>query len=346
MRHFNHLSFDQRLKLEAYLKVQLPKKQIAELLGVHISTVYREVKRGVYEHLNSDYTTELRYSPDIAEDAYQENMRAKGAQLKIGSDFELTEYIETRIVKDKYSPAAVLAEIANSEETNFKTTICLSTLYSYIEKGVFLHLTNKELPIKRNKDKRPYRKVRAARRAFGDSIEKRPSEVGERSSFGHWEMDCVIGKKGTKRVLLVLTERYTRNELIRLMKDKTAQSVVSALDGIEKQYGKKLFSKVFKTITVDNGSEFADCKGIERTYNNRGNRTKVYYCHPYTSCERGSNENQNRLIRRHYPKGTSFERVKPAEIQRVEEWINNYPRKIFNFHTSAELYEACLNSIN
>ena len=159
-------------------------------------------------------------------------------------------------------------------------------------------------------------------------------------------MDCVIGKKGTKRVLLVLTERYTRNELIRLMKDKTAQSVVSALDGIEKQYGKKLFSKVFKTITVDNGSEFADCKGIERTYNNRGNRTKVYYCHPYTSCERGSNENQNRLIRRHYPKGTSFERVKPAEIQRVEEWINNYPRKIFNFHTSAELYEACLNSIN
>ena len=126
MRHFNHLSFDQRLKLEAYLKVQLPKKQIAELLGVHISTVYREVKRGVYEHLNSDYTTELRYSPDIAEDAYQENMRAKGAQLKIGSDFELAEYIETRIVKDKYSPAAVLAEIANSEETNFKTTICLS----------------------------------------------------------------------------------------------------------------------------------------------------------------------------------------------------------------------------
>ena len=344
MRHFKHLSFDQRLKLEGYLKAKLPKKQIAELLGVHISTVYREVKRGTYEHLNADYTTEIRYSPDIAENAYQVNLQAKGAPLKIGSDFEFAEYIETRIIKEKYSPAAVLGEIAVSG-IQFDTSICVSTLYNYIEKGVFLHLTNKALPIKKNKNKRTYHKVKAARKAQGDSIEKRPPEVAERSSFGHWEMDCVIGKRGSKRVLLVLTERYTRNEIIRVMKDKTAKSVVSALDGIERQYGKKLFAKVFKTITVDNGSEFADCEGIERTYNNRGKRTKVYYCHPYTSCERGSNENNNRLVRRHYPKGTSFAHVTAAEVQRLENWINNYPRQIFDFHTSSELYEACLKSV-
>lgn len=344
MRQFNHLSFDQRLKLEGYLKAKLPKKQIAELLGVHISTIYREIKRGVYEHLNSDYTTEKRYSPDIAENEYQANLQAKGAPLKIGADFEFAEYIENRIVKDKYSPAAVLGEIAVCE-MHFKTSICVSTLYNYIDKGVFLQLTNKALPIKKNKDKRKYQKVRAARKAQGDSIEKRPPEVAERSSFGHWEMDCVVGKKKTKKTLLVLTERYTRNEIVRIMKDKTTKSVIAALDGIERQYGKKLFAKVFKTITVDNGSEFADCEGIERAYNNRGKRTKTYYCHPYTSCERGSNENQNRLVRRHYPKGTSFERVTIADIQYLENWINNYPRQIFDFHTAGEMFEACLNSV-
>lgn len=343
-RHFTHLTFEQRLQLEAYLKAKLHKQKIADLLCVHLSTVYKEIKRGRYEHLNSDYTTEERYSPDIAENSYRANLEAKGAPLKIGNDYALAKYIETKIADEKYSPAAVLGEIENSG-IQFKTTICLSTLYNYIDKGVFLRVTNKQLPIKRNKGKKVRREVRAARRAAGESIEKRPEEINARTSFGHWEMDCVVGKKKTKKVLLVLTERYTRYEIIRIMKDKTTKSVVSALDGIERKIGKEQFRKLFLSITMDNGSEFADCQGIERAYNSKGQRTKAYYCHPYTSCERGSNENQNRLVRRHYPKGTSFERVTIRDVEKLQTWINNYPRKMFDFHTADELFNACINSL-
>lgn len=154
------------------------------------------------------------------------------------------------------------------------------------------------------------------------------------------------GKKGTKKTLLVLTERKTRNEIIRLMKDKTALSVVKSLNAIEKELGAEMFSKIFQSITVDNGSEFMDYDGMENSCINKGcKRTKLYYCHPYSAYKRGSNENQNRMVRRHYPKGYDFTHTTTAEIRKLESWINNYPRETFDYYTSADLYEACLNSL-
>jgi len=342
-KSYNHLTITNRLQIEAWQRVKIKPQQMAAQLGVHISTIYRELKRGEYEHLNTDYTKEKRYSADLAEQRYQESLRAKGADLKIGSDRVYAEYIEYKIREEKYSPAAVLGEI-EAQGLEFNTTVSKTTLYSYIDKGIFLTLTNKDLPVKRNKDSSKYKKVKPKRAPKGTSIEKRPAEVAARLSFGHWEMDCVEGKKGTKKTLLVLTERYTRNEIIRLMKDHTAASVIKALDSIEKQYGSEMFSKVFQTITVDNGSEFSDFDGIERSIKG-GKRTSAYYCHPYSSYERGSNENQNKLVRRHYPKGVSFESVTSADIKKLENWVNHYPRGIFNYHCSAELFEACLNSL-
>lgn len=340
---YKHLTFNDRLKIEAWQKVGVKPALMAEKLCVHISTIYRELKRGQYDHLNSDYTTEQRYSPDIAEEKNQANLRAKGAPLKIGSDHAYANYIEYKIRVEKYSPRAVLGEIKR-RGIEFSVTISAPTLYRYIEQGVFLTITNDNLPVKRNKTRRKYKKVRAARASKGDSIEKRPAEIAERTTFGHWEMDCVEGKKGTKKTMLVLTERFTRYEIIRIMKDQTAASVVKALNGIERAYGAN-FSKIFQTITMDNGSEFSDYEGIEKSCRRSGTRTKVYYCHPYSSYERGSNENQNKMIRRHYPKGVSFERVTSADMRKLEKWINNYPRKIFNYYSSAELYEACINSL-
>ena len=92
MRNFKHLTKTKRLQLEAYLKIKMPKSQIAKELGVHISTIYREIKRGEYEHLLTDLTYETRYSCDIAEEKYRSNLSAKGQDLKIGNDFELAEY--------------------------------------------------------------------------------------------------------------------------------------------------------------------------------------------------------------------------------------------------------------
>lgn len=343
MRTFKHLSENDRYKIEALLKAKHTPKEIAEIIHVHISTIYREIKRGRYMHKNSDWTMEERYSPDVAQQKYRENLSAKGPALKIGCDHELAQYIEHRIIDDDYSPAAVLGEI-KVKGMVFKTTISINTLYSYIDKGLFLNLTNKKLPIK-GKRKRTYRKIKKqARPARGESIENRPEEVNARETFGHWEMDCVEGKKRTKKTLLVLTERLTRREIIVLMKDKTAESVVKALDRLERRLG-KMFYKIFKTITVDNGSEFADCAGIERAKYRKGKRTNLFYCHPYSSWERGSNENQNRMIRRRYPKGTDFTQVSTSEIAQLENWVNEYPRAILGYSSAACEFEKCLAEI-
>ena len=338
-----------RIKIEALLKEGLSKAKIAAHLGVHRSTIYNELKRGEYEHRNSDWTTEIRYSPDIAQEKAEENLKVRGTQLKIGNDIAYANYIEDKIVNEDYSPAAVLGELkAQGREGEFNTTVCVATLYSYIDKGVFLKLTNKDLPVKKNK-KRGYKKVRKqqARAAAGDSIEKRPEEIDKREEFGHWEMDSVIGKRGvSKNVLLVLTERKTRDEIIFKLPDHTDEAVVAALDRLERKYGADMFKQIFKTITVDNGSEFADVNGLERSILEEGEkRTHLYYCHPYSSWERGTNEVTNKMVRRKVPKGTNFDDKTDEEIEQIESWINGYPRRIHGYRSAGELFTEELEKL-
>lgn len=343
MRTFKHLTKTQRLQFETMLKLKLPIKQIAREIGVHISTLYREKKRGEYIHLNGatyEYTKE--YSCDIAENKYRAHLKEKGAEIKLGKDYEYAEYIEHRIVEDKLSPGAVLGEI-KKKGLCFETSISINTLYKYIERGYFLRLEIKHLPLKEKK-KRVKREVVVKRAPRGTSIEKRPREVFERKTFGHWEMDCVCGS--TRNTLLVLTERLTRKEIIMPLKDQKADSVIRALNSIEKFYGAK-FKKIFKSITVDNGTEFSDHVGMMRSiYGKKNIRTTVYYCHPYTSCERGTNERINREIRRLIPKGTDLSRYTLKEIQRVEDWVNDYPRQVLGYATSRELFDEELKRIS
>lgn len=339
---YKHFTYFDRIRIESWLRTGTPVKVIASLLGKAPASVYREIKRGRYEHRNSDYTTETRYSADIAEGRYRDNLKAKGPGLKIGSDYAFSDFIEYRIGRCRYSPEAVLREIKELG-LSFKACISKTTLYRYIDKGLFLTVSNKSLPVKSRRKSAGHKKVHPSRAPLGMSIEQRPAVVSERSSFGHWEMDCVVGKKKTKPVLLVLTERLTRKELIYRMPDKKSASVVDVINRIYSQLGSS-FGKLFKSITCDNGVEFADYNGITHDASGR-HRVDLYYCHPYTSCERGSNENQNRLIRRFFPKGTSFAKTTRTEIARVEEWINNYPRKIFGGHTSNEMFDLCLRTV-
>ena len=175
------------------------------------------------------------------------------------------------------------------------------------------------------------------RKPAGRSIEERPEHINNRSTFGHWEMDSVESCQGVSNTYIVMTERKTRWELIIPSPDKTAASVVAAIDGLEAKYG-DLFPKVFRSITCDNGCEFADAAGIERSASGKGARTEVYYCHPYRPSERGSNENQNGLIRRHVPKGTDLSTISDEETKRIEAWLNNYPRKMFGYLCSEQLF--------
>ena len=112
MKYFKHLTLTQRIQLETLLKTKISIKEISKIIGVHISTIYREIKRGTYEHLNSQtYIYENRYSSTLADEKYRQNLKDKGAELKIGNDYKLAEYIEKRIIKDRLSPLAVIGEI-------------------------------------------------------------------------------------------------------------------------------------------------------------------------------------------------------------------------------------------
>lgn len=346
MRHFKQLSKSDRIKMEALLNAGHSKAEVAKQLHFHRSTIYREYEKGKYIHRNFDYTEEERYSSDLGQSVHDWNEQGKGRALKIGNDIELAECIENKIVNEKFSPEAVLADIANGEK-KFNTMISVRTLYRYIDKGIFLKLTNKELPVK-GRRKRHNKKVKVQKRASaGESIENRPEEINTRETFGHWEMDTVKGKRGvTKSCMLVLSERKTRNEIIIKLNDQTSGSVVKAVDSLEKKWG-AMFKKVFKTITVDNGVEFSEYKGLEMSVlNNNEKRTNVYYCHPYSSWERGTNENINKLIRRHIPKGIDFDNKTDEDIAYIEKWINNYPRGILEFKTSAELFELELEKLS
>lgn len=332
-----HLTERERYTIEILLKEGKRASEISQKLGRHIRTIEREIKKGVVELLNYDLTYKKEYCADRAQAIYMQNSRNKGPDLKIGNDHKLAKYIEDRILNDKYSPDAVIGEI-KAKGLDFKKSICTRTLYNYIDKGVFAKLSNKDLPIKKD-EKRPYRKVRIAHKNLkGTNIEERPKDIEERKEYGHWEMDCVVGKQGGSGVaLLVLTERKTRQEIMIKLSRKTQEEVEKAIDKLEKKHG-KWFKHKFKTITMDNGSEFLDFKALESSKIYPGElRTKTYYAHPYSSWERGTNENNNRLIRRFIPKGMDIKNIKVSEIKRIEKWMNNYPRKIFNYKSANEV---------
>lgn len=335
---FKHLTYTQRLQIETLFNVKTPVKKIAKYVGVSYVTIYSELKRGEYMHLNTDLTYTKRYSPQLAEKKYREQLKNKGPQLKIGNDYELANFIEYKIVKEKYSPRAVLGEIKNLG-LSFNTEISHTTLYRYIDEGLFLTLKNKHLPSKAKKKKKkqpkPQKKI-----AKGLSIEQRPQEVNDRNTFGHWELDCVESAKGTITTLLVLTERYTRYEIIKRLKSHTQQAVQQAFNSIERKIGAKRFKETFKTVTTDNGSEFLNFENLEQSCINKNTkRTQIYYCHSYCSWEKGTVENANKLVRRHYPKGTNFKYVNVKKVKKLQDWINNYPRGIFNWQTAKQMFE-------
>ena len=339
-RMFSHLKWKDRLKIEKMLKEKKSKSEIARTLRVDYTTVMREIKRGLTVQRDTNLVDREVYCAETAERKYRENLRAKGPDIKLGNDHELAQYIEGKIADDGYSPEAALHKIKEDGLT-FSVTLSKWTVYKYINDGVFLRVTNKSLPMG-GKRKTEYKKVQAARVPKGDSIEDRPEEVATREEPFHWEMDSVLSAKegGSKKRFLTMTERTSRADLMFLMPDGTMASVVAVLDMLEKKLGSCNFRRRFQTITVDNGSEFQDWEGMTRAVTGEGDRTHIYYCHPYSSSERGSNEKQNGMLRRRHPKGTDFKKVSRKKLRETTDWINNYPRKMFGFHTAAELFAA------
>lgn len=335
-RKWKQVSERERYQLEILLNQGLRPSEAAKSLKRDRRTIEREIKRGSVKQLDSELREHMRYCADAGQRVKEERAMQKGRALKIGKDHALVAHIENKIGEEKYSPDAVIGEIS-AKGLKFEVTICTKTLYNYIDQGLFLNISNADLAVKKKSGKRSYRRVRkvALTNREGRSIEDRPKGVDARQEAGHWEMDCVVGK--TKESLLVLTERKSRYEMIFKLKRKTQEQVIKTLDKLERKYGER-FSEIFKSITMDNGCEFLNSKGIEASVLRRGvQRTVAYYAHPYSSWERGSNENANKLIRRFVPKGADISKYTQKEINRIEQWMNNYPRRIFDYRTASQV---------
>lgn len=205
-------------------------------------------------------------------------------------------------------------------KTKLDEKISTSTIYYWINKG-FFGLKRSVLNYARKRKKKEKEEVKRVR-ILGKTIEERLKEINNREEVGHYEIDTVILRKEKGQCQLTLTDRKSRYEIIRLIEDKTVKSVNKALKEVLKEYE-------IKSITANNGLEFARLYEVF-DYEN------IYYAHPYSSYERGSNENHNRLIRRFLPKGTK--NTTQQRVAFIEDWINNYPKKLFNYKTPFEVF--------
>lgn len=338
---YHRITWTDRLKIEALFNAGHSYGFISKQTGKAKSSIYDEVQHGLYDRLDGQtWLTRKSYSADIAQQYADYQKTSKGSDIKLGNHYDYARYVAEEI-KRGISPDVIVHTLKKEN----KFTVSTTTLYRYIDKGYISGITSKDLQEKPTRKPRKDHKEesrRAARAPRGTSIEKRPKEISTRETFGHWEQDTVIGKaKGQHEAMLVLTERKTRYEIIVKLWEKSTACVVRALESILTKYP----AEVFKTITVDNGSEFQDCHGME--YDKEGNkRLTVYYCHPYRSTERASNERANRIIRRFFPKGTSFENLTTKDCERAQEFMNNLPRKILDYSTPAELFQIELEKIS
>ena len=330
-RTFQHLTAYQRGEIQALLEQKIPKAQIARQVGIARSTLYEELKRGTVDQMKSDLTKYRKYFAETGQLVYEKHRSECRKPYKLDKAADFVQYLEKAIKEDKLSPDVICGRA--KREGTFPVTICTKTVYNYIDQGLIC-VKNIDLLLKlrRNTHKHHCRKNR---RILGTSIEERPESVNERKEFGHWEIDTVVGKREAGEVILTLDERMTRKRHMIKIDGKNSEAVAKGLDALKASYG-AMFPLVFRTVTSDNGSEFS---GLSEALQG----VDVYFAHPYSSGERGTNEKQNSIVRRFIPKGKDMGEVSDFTVQKAEDFINNLPRKMFHYRTPKELFDEQLS---
>lgn len=317
-----HLTKEQRYDIESYLRDEFSQNKIAELLGKSPSIISREISR------NCDIRNG-KYRADLAQRKTEE--RHKNKHKKIRFTASIQAHIDTHLGL-KYSPEQIAGDAAK------KGIPCVSTerIYQYIwsdkKQGGKLY---KEL---RSKGKK-YRKRGSKKDNRGQivgkvSISERPIVVEEKTRIGDLEIDLIIGKDH-KGALLTINDRA--NGMLKMRKIEAKESVLVEAAAIEMLQDWKGF---LKTITSDNGKEFARHKNIAIAL-----EIDYYFARPYHSWERGANENLNGLVRQYFPKGTSFEDITEQQVKDVQVALNNRPRKRFEFQSPQEIFNQQINNL-
>ena len=331
-----HLGPEERGAIKVLRKQGLGIRAIAREVGCAPSTVTNELRRGTPPR-KSNRGKAPGYSPELGEAVYKANRAVCRKPLKAKSCKLFIAWVVDQVREHKWSLDSCCGYARLHRLYREEEMVCTGTLYNMVWAGL-LPLTPTELP-EALKRKSKSHKDRENKRKYGQSISCRPEIVELRIEEGHWEGDTVVGKRdGKEAVVLSLLEKKTHTYLALRIPGKTSAAVMGAMNALHNEYGDR-FSEVFKTITVDNGSEFSDFAQVA-TWG-----SGVYFAHPYTSWERPQNERHNGLFRAFVPKGVSIEQYSDEDILAAADELNGRPRRKLGYRTPEELFEAFLDSV-
>jgi len=327
---------EDRGAIKVLKKQGLGTRAIARQIGCAPSTVTNELRRGTPTR-KSNKGKAPGYSPKLGEAVYRANRASCHRHPKSGVCSNFTSWVVRQIREHKWSLDACCGYGKRHGLFKPSEMVCSRTLYNMVWNG-HLSIQPMELPEALKRKAKKHR-VRENKKRYGTSIASRPEIASLRLEEGHWEGDTVVGKRaGKEAVVFSLLEKKTETYLAFRIPGKTSEAVMNLMNTLHDEYGEH-FSQVFKTITVDNGSEFADFAQVE----NWG--SKVFFAHPYTSWERPQNERHNGLFRAFVPKGASIEGFTEEDILAAADELNGRPRKKLGYCTPEELFEAVLDAV-
>ena len=327
LRKYRRLSAAEREEISRGLAQGKHLFEIAKYLGRSPSTISREVRR------NSGVSGYRAYS--ASRRSQQRAATRRGGISRLSHEDDLRDYVIAKLTK-RWSPREIVKRMAEDYPDNRRMRISHEAIYQYIY--VLPRGALKATLIKGLRQERKYRRKQGGRKQASDetrgkiahmlSIEERPKEVADRTIPGHWEGDLIMGKY--KRTALgTLVERTTRKTILVPLKQKDAQSVRYA-------YARALRAlprEMAKTLTYDQGKEMSEHQQFTIATG-----IQVYFAHPGSPWERGTNENTNGLIRQYFPKGTQFDQISVQEIKRVERELNDRPRAVLNWQKPDEVF--------
>jgi IS30 family transposase len=327
IRHqYRQLSSEERGQIQVLYEDHYSIRAIAKRLQRNPSTISRELKRGTVTQMASYGVFTERYFADSGQIQYEQHRLNchRLSYLEVCPNFFVQLTIE---LKRKIRVHSV-DSFTQAYKTAHPEARCPSTptVYRYIDLGL-LEVANIDLPakVKRHKSHGNAHN-RQNKKILGDSIEQRPAAANERTEFGHWEGDLVKGKRTSDQpALLTLTERMTRYEVV----FKIPNYHATTCQDYVQRFVDKFDAPIVKTLTFDNGSEFALLSKITGAH--------VYFAHPYTPSERGSNEQLNGLLREFIPKGQSLDDFSTDYLQQVTAALNQRPRKLLGYKSANEV---------
>ena len=338
------ITYEERCKIEFMVKKKYTMQEMSEELGINKSIISREINRHGDKKWN--YNTGICkkvYSAAVAQGKYEYSKKKAGRKCKLSR--ALKQFIEDKILIEKWSPEEVAGYI-KVNNIKFDIQPSFQLIYYWIEKKK-INISELDLVHKakiEKKDKKEEKTKKLPKHAE-KSIHNRPKEIEENKEFGHWELDCVEGSKDSKKTYMTLLERVTKKYIVIEMVEHTNESIKKAIDSLEEKYGKD-FKKIFKSMTTDNGHEFLNYDKIEISkFDEEERRTVVYYTDPYSSWQKGMNENCNGILRRFIPKGTDLNKVSSEKLEKILNKINGKPRKILGFISADKRFNEEIEKI-